>query len=223
MLKYSTNNPYASEAEELLRQLGDNTSLPKENINTNNTDNGKYKLPIQVGRTSSGDWDHLDNGTKPWVVGTFSPNAPTDKNHTHHDGVDLKAPRNTPVYPIAPGKVVASHQEDEKAFVNKSGGSTIGSYVAILHEDGKVRSMYGHMLQVSVQNGAEVDTNTVIGYVGQSGNAYGRGDHLHYEVKVNNTLVNPLSITGKDVGSLSKKAELQSYILRTAELFNKLV
>lgn len=219
MIKKSDDD-YNAEAAKLFKELsGGETLGGGVSSNISEANEGKYQLPIQEGRTESGDWDSLDKGTRPWIVGNFSPNAPTDKNHAFHNGVDLKAPRNTPVYPIAPGKVVVSHQEDEKAFVNKAGGGTIGSYVAILHEDGKVRSMYGHMLRVNVQTGAEVDSTTAIGTVGQSGNAYGRGDHLHYEVRVNNALVNPLSIVGKEIGKLSQAAELKSYIIRTAELF----
>ena len=209
-------------ANELFKQLGGEGDIESDNTNEDTEENYKYKLPIRIGLSASGDWSNLGGDYKPWIVGRFSPNQATDKNHPQgRKGVDLKAPRNTYVYPIAPGKVVISHQEDEKAYIRGS-GDTIGSYVAILHENGKVRSMYGHLLKVNVREGQEVDQNTVIRYVGQSGNAYGRGDHLHYEVKINGSYVNPLGITGKDVGTLSKSANLKSYIFKTAELFLKL-
>lgn len=165
-----------------------------------------YQLPIQVGQAGQS----LSKGDKPWIVGNFSPGVATDANHPKgHNGLDLKASRGTPIYPIGPG------------IVKEVGdGDVSGVFVMCLHENGKVQSFYGHMGSSEVQRGQKVSKNTVLGRVGDTGNAKGRGPHLHYEVKVNGVLINPMSISGKLVGSLSSRAELLSEILKLADKFD---
>lgn len=176
----------------------------KVDFTQTNTYDEMYRLPVQIGVSGKS----LSEGDRPWIVGHFSPNAPTDKNHKFHNGVDLKAARGTPVYPIASGivKEVGS-------------GSISGNYVMCLHEDGHVQSFYGHLESIKVNKGQKITQSTVIGTVGDTGNAKGRGPHLHYEVKVNGSLTNPLSLPGKQVGSLSKKALLLSQIYKLARKF----
>ena len=180
-------------------------SAPKErseeNLEVSVSEN--YKLPVQVGQGGQS----LAKGDRPWIVGTFTPGVPTDINHPKgHNGVDLKAARGTPVYPIASGivKEVGS-------------GSISGNYVMCLHEDGHVQSFYGHLESIKVNKGQKITQSTVIGTVGDTGNAKGRGPHLHYEVKVNGSLTNPLNLPGKQVGSLSKKALLLLQIYKLAD------
>lgn len=164
-----------------------------------------YQLPVQVGQAGQA----LSRGDKPWIVGTFSPGVQTDKNHPKgHNGVDLKAIKGTPVYPIASG------------IVKEVGtGGISGNFVMCLHENGNVQSFYGHLDSIKVSKGQQVSQSTPIGTVGETGNAKGRGAHLHYEVKVNGSLVNPLNIPGKQVGSLSKKASLLTDICKLADKF----
>lgn len=189
--------------------LGQSASMPsKKSKDDLDLSSGEtYKLPVQVGRSGQA----LSKGDKPWIVGHFSPNAPTDKNHKFHNGVDLKADFGIPVYPIASG------------IVKEVGvGNISGNYVSCLHENGKVQSFYGHLESVKVGKGQMVTQSTIIGTVGDTGNAKGRGAHLHYEVKVNGALVNPLGISGKSVGSLSKRAKLLTDIEKTANQFELL-
>jgi murein DD-endopeptidase MepM/ murein hydrolase activator NlpD len=60
--------------------------------------------------------------------------------------------------------------------------------VVLNHGHGYV-TVYGHLSSIAVLPGQHVARGQVIGYVGQSGRA--TGPHLHYEVRVNNTPVNP--------------------------------
>lgn len=165
-----------------------------------------YQLPVQVGRAGQ----PLSRGDSPWLVGLFSPGVATDKNHPQgHNGVDLKAGRGTPVYPIASG------------VVKEVGSSTkSGNYVTCLHENGGVQSFYAHLDSINVRKDQKIDRSTSIGSVGDSGNAKGRGAHLHYEVKINGSLTNPLGISGKPVGSLSRRAQLFANIQKIADKFD---
>lgn len=163
-----------------------------------------YQLPIRVGVAGKS----LDEGDRPWVVGNFSPHKATDANHPHgHEGVDLKASKNTPIFPIASGKVI-------DIGINEKGGN----YVKTSHENGKVIVYYAHMEKTNVQKNELVNQSSVLGYVGSSGNAIDRGAHLHFTVKINGSLIDPFSIIGKTVGSLSKKSSIE-YICKLASLY----
>lgn len=206
--KQAGNKISTNIADDLIQDFLGETTPSSATKNVNNLESQiveNYQLPVQVGQARQA----LVDGDKPWIVGFFSPGVPTDKNHPKgHSGVDLKAAKGTPVYPIASGiiKEVGS-------------GEISGKYVTCLHEDGKVQSFYGHLDSIKVRNGQTVTQTTPIGTVGETGNAKGRGAHLHYEVKINGSLVNPLSIPGKQVGSLAKKASLFSNIQKLANRF----
>ena len=183
------------EEDELISELLDDDQ--SENNSEKELINQKYQLPVRVGQKGK----NLDDGDQPWIVGKFSPGQYLNSTHpTGHNGVDLKAPKGTPIYPIAPGKVIL--------IANTPKG---GKNLKIEHEKGQVVSYYAHLDSVSVSNGQEVLLTTVIGTVGDTGNAKGRGAHLHYEVKVNGNHIDPLGITGKPVGSLGSKISREDY------------
>lgn len=193
---YSPNDAETKEVDSLISELiGGSVPTPAPSAQAPGMvmESGGYQLPVRVGKAGM----PLDQGDKPWVVGTFLPGQYVNETHPQgHDGVDLKAPRGTQVYPIGPG-VVIDNKETPK------GGKTL----KVAHENGKVISYYAHMDSVNARPGQQVDSNTVIGTVGDTGNAKGRGAHLHYEVSVDGVKVNPFQVTGKQIGSLSKKAE----------------
>lgn len=211
-IKRADSDPPNKMADDLIENfLGEKAPTPEEKSPNvlDSTTNETYILPVQIGQNGKS----LSEGDKPWIVGHFSPGIATDKNHPKgHNGVDLKAPENASVHPIASG------------IVKDVGTSNIsGNYVMCLHEDGHVQSFYGHLNSIQVQKGQAVTQSTVIGTVGDTGNAKDRGAHLHYEVKVNGSLINPLSIPGKQVGSLTKKASLLLEICKLADKFDLFV
>ena len=56
-------------------------------------------------------------------------------------------------------------------------------------------SLYAHMSRIAVNQGQSVQKGDVIGYVGNTGNVYGAngGYHLHLELRVNGSRVDPLA------------------------------
>ena len=70
-----------------------------------------------------------------------------------------------------------------------SGNISYGNCVKIAHGDG-YETLYAHMSRVNVSNGQHVSKGQVIGYMGNSGNAYGA--HLHFEVRKNGSRINPI-------------------------------
>ncbi len=91
-----------------------------------------------------------------------------------HIGIDIMAPRGTPVRPAAPGYVLRTTDADR-------GGISVS-----IVGDGGVRYFYTHFdsLPAGLEVGQYVDLDTVIGYVGNTGNAAATAPHLHFEVHV---------------------------------------
>jgi murein DD-endopeptidase MepM/ murein hydrolase activator NlpD len=94
-----------------------------------------------------------------------------------HKGVDIGAPNGTPVHAPAAGRVVKAGM-----------GSGYGREIEIDHGNGIV-TVYGHLSGYNVVPGQTVAKGEVIGYVGHSGRT--TGYHLHYEVQIRGTAVNP--------------------------------
>jgi murein DD-endopeptidase MepM/ murein hydrolase activator NlpD len=97
-----------------------------------------------------------------------------------HAGIDLLAPRGTPVGAAAPGRVV---------FAGYAAGGW-GNLVVIAHTNG-VRTMYAHLSKVIARRGQNVLTGTRVALVGATGDA--SGPHLHFEVRLRGAAVDPLS------------------------------
>jgi hypothetical protein len=96
-----------------------------------------------------------------------------------HSGIDLAAPRGTPVASAAEGQIVWA------SFM--AGGW--GKLVIVAHKDG-VESMYAHLFRIDVHVGEIVQTGERLGIVGATGDA--AGPHLHFEVRVRGAAVDPL-------------------------------
>lgn len=97
-----------------------------------------------------------------------------------HAGVDIGAGWGSPIVAAADGQV---------ASAGWAGG--YGREVQIAHGGGVV-SLYGHMSEIVAQPGSFVHAGQVIGYVGSSG--LSTGPHVHFEVRVGGSPVNPLSV-----------------------------
>src|SRR5215208_305494 len=95
-----------------------------------------------------------------------------------HEGIDIGVPAGTPIHAAASGRVLYS---------GWMGG--YGNLVAIDHGRG-LSTAYGHQSSIAVGNGQIVTQGQVIGYVGCTGHCF--GDHLHFEVRVNGSAVDPL-------------------------------
>lgn len=66
--------------------------------------------------------------------------------------------------------------------------SGYGREIVVNHGNG-IETLYGHLSGFAVTPGQEVRRGQVIGYVGVSGRS--TGPHLHYEVRIHSTPVNP--------------------------------
>jgi murein DD-endopeptidase MepM/ murein hydrolase activator NlpD len=114
-----------------------------------------------------------------------------------HTGIDISAPTGVPIRATGDGTIKEAQMSNG-----------YGREVVIDHGHG-VETVYGHMSGFAVIAGETVVRGQVIGFVGHSGRT--TGSHLHYEVRIRNTPVNPhkyLRTTLADLGSeVPKKGE----------------
>ncbi len=104
-----------------------------------------------------------------------------------HAGTDFAGPIGTPIYATADGVVI-----------HAGWSSGYGRLIKIQHEFG-IETRYAHLNQIRVQVGQRVSRGDRIGDMGNSGRS--TGPHLHYEVRVGGTPVNPMIYirAGEDV------------------------
>ena len=96
-----------------------------------------------------------------------------------HKGLDIAAPKGTPIYAAASGTVITS-------AYGWNGG--YGNYVVINHGNG-INTAYGHCSSLVAKVGQTVNAGDLIAYVGNTGDSY--GNHLHFEIRVNGVAQNP--------------------------------
>lgn len=126
------------------------------------------------------------SGTK---TSDFGPRMhPILKQLRNHNGVDWAAPTGTPIYAAAAGTVVKAGD-----------GSGYGNVVYIDHAGG-LQTRYAHLDRFGEfgRQGAQVNAGDLIGYVGTTGRS--TGPHLHFEVYLNGTPINPLGSIGVSAG-----------------------
>ena len=102
-----------------------------------------------------------------------------------HEGVDLAAPKGTPVY--ATGNAVVARACWQPGY----------GYLIELNHGFGYKTRYGHLSQMHVSAGDSVTRGQVIADVGNTG--VSSGSHLHYEVRFRNQTVNPIHYFNKDM------------------------
>lgn len=134
---------------------------------------------------------------------------PIHKRYRPHHGVDYAAPTGTPIESAGSGVV---------KFAGWKGG--YGNYVEIRHNNG-YSTAYGHLSKIGkgIRSGGKVSQGDLIGLVGSTG--ISTGPHLHYEVKVNGRLINPLSVKAVADKAIPKK-QMQAFAALRDEVQGKL-
>ena len=95
-----------------------------------------------------------------------------------HAGLDIAGPEGTPIRAADSGRVVLAAW---------TGG--YGNYTCVQHTS-TMSTCYAHQSRFGTSSGAAVSQGQVIGYVGNTGNSFGA--HLHFEVRINGSPVDPL-------------------------------
>jgi murein DD-endopeptidase MepM/ murein hydrolase activator NlpD len=132
---------------------------------------------------TTADWIKANSAPNLWpvegqVTGSFGERIdPFNGEGAFHSGVDIGSSFGAKI--IAPADGVVS-------LVDSLGG--YGKTIMIDHGNG-ISTRFGHLSGFAVTVGQRVQRGDVIGYVGESGRS--TGPHLHYEVRINDTPVNP--------------------------------
>ena len=114
-----------------------------------------------------------------WLTDAFGGRTdPFTGDREFHSGLDISTDRGQPVYATADGTVRSAER-----------AGAYGNMIVVDHGFGLV-SRYAHLDRFNVKPGDAVKRGAVIGFVGATGRA--TGDHVHYEVLANGTLLNPL-------------------------------
>jgi murein DD-endopeptidase MepM/ murein hydrolase activator NlpD len=126
------------------------------------------------------DYSSLGKGRFSWPVPQFykvsSQFGP--RGRRHHDGIDIPAPRGTPIVAVDKGVVIYSD----------NGIRGYGNMIVIAHNQ-DIFTVYAHNRKNKVQKGESVLKGQVIGEVGNTGRS--TGPHLHFEIRIKNKAKNP--------------------------------
>ncbi|MEY2398721.1 MAG: hypothetical protein QOJ00_1895 [Actinomycetota bacterium] len=94
-----------------------------------------------------------------------------------HAGIDIAAPKGTPIHAAKAGTVVFAGQM--RGYGN----------VVIIDHGGGLSTLYGHQSRLGSSRGQRVAQGQVIGFVGSTGHS--TGNHCHFETRINGTPQNP--------------------------------
>jgi murein DD-endopeptidase MepM/ murein hydrolase activator NlpD len=174
------------EPSEARRDAQVNSSLDRLYALKNSALTGATTAGLSLGlirNVTTADWLRANSAPNLWpvegmITGSFGERIdPFNGEGAFHSGVDISSTYGQPVVSPADGVV---------EFADYMGG--YGRAVIVDHGHG-VSTRYGHLSGFAVAAGQHIQRGDTIGYVGLSGRS--TGPHLHYEVRINGTPVNP--------------------------------
>ncbi len=150
------------------KPVGNNRHKP-----SSSTRSHKYNKSAKVPKRSLAKFQWPVRGK---IISAFGPK----KNGLHNDGINIKAPKGTPVRAAENGVVVYAGNELK--------GS--GNLVLIRHSGGWL-SAYAHMQKILITKGQEVKHGQTIGTVGKTGSV--STPQLHFEIRRGTAPLNPVN------------------------------
>jgi murein DD-endopeptidase MepM/ murein hydrolase activator NlpD len=148
-----------------------------------------------TGPTTSGSPETVSR-TVPYTVSDGTTCAPsgnpvqgvlTQRYHAYHSGIDIGVPLDTPV--------IATHSGQ----VTYAGWSEIGYGYLVTVQSGPYITYYAHNNSFNVTQGQFVGKHSIIAWSGSTGNS--SGPHVHYETRIDNIPVDPLTFSSRGLGS----------------------
>ncbi len=151
--------------------VGDKIMIPGAEM----IDEGGDKPASNLGSSAARDENYYKTHPLKNLVGYFINPVPTGHktqglHGPGHRGIDIGAPKGTPIYASASGTVF---------FARMGWNGGYGNLVIIDHPNG-TRTLYAHQTKIATHTGDEVKQGEIIGYVGSTGHS--TGPHLHFEV-----------------------------------------
>ena len=180
------NDPILAPTSDMVEDAAVSSSLDRLYTLKDTAFSGAATTGILLGLTRNvtpADWLRANSSPSLWpvegpVTGSFGERIdPFNGEGAFHSGVDISASVGQPV--IAPADAVV-------VLADFMGG--YGRAIVLDHGHG-ITTRYGHLASFAVVAGQYIHRGDTIGYVGLSGRS--TGPHLHYEVRINDTPVNP--------------------------------
>lgn len=183
--KYETEVPKLNDTDEAVDELYQEKKVTKTKTTTTSSGTVKYSSSgsskFSTSREITSKKVNLGISiTKP-VSGILTSRYGYRWGRTH-TGIDIGASTGTSIKAASPGRVT---------FAGWKG--SLGNLIVITHGNG-VQTYYGHCSKLIATAGQKVSTGDVIAKVGSTGRS--TGSHLHFEIRVNGSALNPLSYVG---------------------------
>jgi murein DD-endopeptidase MepM/ murein hydrolase activator NlpD len=154
------------------------------------------RFPAALGGIVSAGYANAEYAPSLWpvqgvVTSSFGARLdPFNNEGAFHSGIDIATPQGDAVRAPADGTVLKAGM-----------GTGYGREVIIDHGHG-IQTLYAHLSGFAVVSGQDIRRGDILGYVGSSGHS--TGPHLHYEVRIHDTPVNPskyLHAAGRQLAS----------------------
>ena len=196
-----SNPAMVTASTEKIQQEEVNSSLDTLYTLKNTALTGAASVGISMGLTrnaTTADWIRANSAPNLWpvegqITGSFGERIdPFNGEGAFHSGVDISA---------SVGQAVIAPADGFVTFADFLGG--YGRAVMMDHGHG-ISTRYGHLSSFAVTAGQYLHRGDIIGYVGLSGRS--TGPHLHYEVRIHDTPVNPykyLRVTMAQIGGFA--------------------
>jgi murein DD-endopeptidase MepM/ murein hydrolase activator NlpD len=166
--------------ESVLASVRDSRHEAQEDVEAMQAESARLAEQIQASSGGSGGGSTGDGSSASgfiWPVNGVVTSGFGIRWGRMHEGIDIAAPSGTPIRAVAAGRIIYT------GYMSGYGNITI-----IDHGNG-LATAYAHQSGFAL-GGGSVSQGTVIGYVGTTGNS--TGPHLHFEVRVNGSPVDPM-------------------------------
>lgn len=183
------------EANSFKEQIGEEVEISKTEVRTLDNITTKEVLDKKIAKlkeekeaetirvasvtSRSGINRKSNSGTLPIVSYSYISSYYRSASRPSHTGVDFAATKGTSILAYKSGTVTRA-----------SWNGSYGMCIEIQHSNGE-KTRYAHCSGYNVSVGQTVSQGQVIGYVGSTGNS--TGPHLHFEIMINGSFVNPLN------------------------------
>ncbi len=170
---YQSNDQAIAETKDTIRML--NMKMPEQQKSLETTKVSLEEKKEKLKHTPD-NWPVEGRVSSPFGYR----NSPITGTRQFHKGIDIAAPHRTPIKAAANGRVVYSSYR-----------SGHGNLLILDHGYG-YETQYAHLSSFEVEQGETIEKGDVIGYVGNTGSS--TGPHLHFEIHVNGSPVDPKDI-----------------------------
>ena len=114
--------------------------------------------------------------------------SPITNKYSLHTGLDMASPQNSKIFAVYDGIVEKAEYNDVRGY-----------YVIIRHSD-SLKTTYNHCNKLLVKENEKVKQGETIALVGATG--YATGNHLHFEVLLNDKYINPLWVLSDEIQNI---------------------